>query len=203
MCTLSGPFPLFRSAISHTSFAWLANTFSRKALNPFFSDPSTKTPNAAGAARRPPPSAGPHRPNSPRSGAPVVSRARAAACLSLVVQGRLSSQPLSTDLHLGGVVWRRPLTCSWFFFMASHFLIVLPSLIGSDAVESPTSRLWWCGRLLGSQFFRRSAGCRRSGIALIQKQISGLHICLTTYRSENIDRDARPFLYAPYLFVFR
>jgi hypothetical protein len=44
--------------------------------------------------------------------------------------------------------------------------------------------------------------CRGSGTALIQQPISGLHICLTIYRSEHIDRDARAFVYALYPFAF-
>ena len=55
---------------------------------------------------------------------------------------------------------------------------------------------------MGSPFFRKSAGQRRSGTALIQQPISGLHICLTIYQFEHIDRDARAFVYAPYPFVF-
>ena len=44
MCTLSGPLPSFRSATSHTSFAWLANTFSRKALKPARSGSANENP---------------------------------------------------------------------------------------------------------------------------------------------------------------
>jgi len=63
--------------------------------------------------------------------------------------------------------------------MASLFLRVFPSLIGPDAVEP--QRLDF-GDVGGNWDHRFSGNLqRRSGTALIQQPISGLHICLTIY----------------------
>ena len=52
------------------------------------------------------------------------------------------------------------------------------------------------------QLFRKSGGQSPIGTPFIQQPISGLHICLTIYQSEHIDRDARTFVCAPYPFVY-
>ena len=56
--------------------------------------------------------------------------------------------------------------------------------------------------VIGITVFQEICWATSFSTALIQQSISGLHIRLTIYRSENIDRDARASVYAPYPFVF-